>query len=75
MIALAEKDYETALTELRLAGYERSENLLRTALALKGLGKTEKAREYLKKAVNFNEGSDLAYAFTRSRAKKLLETL
>lgn len=72
MIALEEKDYDKALTELDQANQQNPYNLYRIAQAYEGKGDKEKAKEFYKKASVFNALNSLNYAFVRSRAKEKL---
>lgn len=71
MIALAEKDYGKAITELTQSNLQNPYNLYRLSLAYHGLGDKEKAKEYSAKAANFNGLPGLNYAFVRTRAAKM----
>ena len=73
MIALAAKEYDKALTELRQASQQDPYNLYRIALALKGQEKREEAREMFERVVDFNALNNLNYAFIRHRAQRDLE--
>jgi tetratricopeptide (TPR) repeat protein len=69
-IALAEKDYAKAVTELQQANLQNAQNLYRLSQAYKGQGDSAKAAEYLKKTVEFNPLPSLPYAFVREKARK-----
>jgi lipopolysaccharide biosynthesis regulator YciM len=69
-IALAEKDYGKAVTELQQANLQNAQNLYRLSQAYKGQGDSAKAQEYLKKTVEFNPLPALPYAFVREKAQK-----
>jgi tetratricopeptide (TPR) repeat protein len=73
MIALEEKDYDKALEELAQASQQNPYNLYRMSLAYRGKGDDEKAREFCRKAAEFNGLNNLNYAFIRTRAIDLLE--
>jgi tetratricopeptide (TPR) repeat protein len=75
MIALEEGDYERAVEELLQATRLSPYNLYRLALAYKGVGDIKNARQYAKEAVNFNALTSLSYAFSRGKARELLESL
>jgi tetratricopeptide (TPR) repeat protein len=64
-IALAEKQYAKAITELQLSNLNDPYNLYRLSLAYAGGGKSDKAREYAKKAGGDNTLTSLNYAFVR----------
>ncbi len=72
MIALAEKDYATALAELPYANQQNPYNLYRMALAYQAKGNTEKAREFCERAAHANSLNNLNYAFIRAKAEKML---
>ncbi len=69
-IALAEKDYDTAITELEQANDQDPRNLYRLSQAYQAKGEGSKARDYCKKAAEFNSLPQLNYAFIRARAQK-----
>jgi tetratricopeptide (TPR) repeat protein len=69
-IALAEKDYAKAVTELQQANLQNAQNLYRLSQAYKGQGDSAKAAEYLKKTVEFNPLPALPFAFIRVKAQK-----
>jgi len=69
-IALAEKDYDTAITELEQANDQDPRNLYRMSQAYSAKGDTAKAQEYCKKAADFYSLPQLNYAFIRSKAQK-----
>jgi len=69
-IALAEKDYTTAIAELDQANDQDPRNLYRLSQAYQAKGDHAKAQDYLKKAAEFNSLPQLNYAFIRAKAKK-----
>lgn len=69
-IALAQKDYGKALDELQQANEQDPMNLYRISLAYQGKGDSEQARDYAKKAAEFNPLPQLNYAFVRAKAEK-----
>lgn len=69
-IALAEKDYDKAVTELERANLQDPRNLYRLSLAYEGKGNSAKAQEFLAKAAAFNSLPQLNYAFVRTKAQK-----
>ena len=73
IIALAEKDYDKALTELQQANQQNPQNLYRMCLADQGKGDKEKAKELCTKAAGFNSLPQLNYAFIRTKAKAATE--
>jgi tetratricopeptide (TPR) repeat protein len=73
MIALAEKDYDKALSELQMANQQNPRNLYRMCQAHEGKGDKEKAKELCKQAAEFNSLPQLNYAFIRTKAKTAAE--
>ena len=69
-IALAEKDYDAAITELEQANDQDPRNLYRLSLAFQAKGNGDKAREYCLKAAQFNSLPALNYSFIRAKAQK-----
>ncbi len=66
-IALAEKNYDGALTHLAQANNQDPYNLYRQGLAYEGKGDKAKAREMFKRAVEFNQLPTLNSAFVRAK--------
>jgi tetratricopeptide (TPR) repeat protein len=71
MIALAEKDYDKAIAELQQTGQQNPQNFYRLCLAYQGKGDNAKAKEFCKKAAEFNSLPALNYAFVRTKAQKM----
>jgi tetratricopeptide (TPR) repeat protein len=71
MIALAEKDYDKASTELQQANQQNPQNLYRLCQAYQGKGDNAKAKEFCTKAAGFNPLPQLNYAFIRTKAQKM----
>jgi tetratricopeptide (TPR) repeat protein len=69
-IALAEKDYKTAITELEQANQQNPKVFYWLAVAYRGNGDDMKAQQYLKKAAEFNSLPNLNYAFIRTEVQK-----
>ncbi len=69
MIALAEEDYDKAISELNQADHQNPYNLYRLALAYKRNGELDKYNGYLNMALDYNAVSDLNYAFVRHKYK------
>jgi lipopolysaccharide biosynthesis regulator YciM len=69
-IALAEKDYDRAVTELTQANPQNPQDLYRLCQAYQGKGDTAKAAEFCGKAAGFNSLPAINYAFVRAKAKK-----
>jgi len=73
MIALAEKDDDTALTELEQANLQDPYNLYRLGLAYQGKGDRMAARDHFRRAADFNALNNLNYAFIRRQAREMGE--
>ena len=69
-IALGEKDYAKAITELEQADLQNPQNLYRLSQAYRGSGNNAKAEDCLARAANFNSLPRLAYAFVRVKLQK-----
>jgi len=72
-IALAEKSYALAVTELRQANDQDPRVLYLTALALQGAGDAQKAKEVGAQAADFN-GLSATYGYVRGKAKAMITT-
>ncbi|HEY6467386.1 MAG TPA: tetratricopeptide repeat protein [Candidatus Acidoferrales bacterium] len=70
-IALAQKDYDAAITELAQANDQDPRNLYRLAEAYQGKGDNAKAEEFRTKAADFNSLPALPYAFVRAKTRKV----
>ena len=75
MIAMAEKDWDTALAELKQGNQQNPQTLYKIALCYKGKGDTSQAKAYFDRVANFNQPQGLNHAFVRSSAKKLLASM
>jgi len=75
LIALASRDYDTALREFGHASQLDPYNLYRTALAYLGKGVKESARAWFRRVDSFNPINNLNHAFVRSRAREELASL
>lgn len=75
MIALEEKEYDKALSELQQANQQNPYNFYRMALAYRGKGDQEKAKELFLKAANFNQLNSLAQAYIRTKAQQLANSM
>ncbi len=73
LIALAEKQYATAASELQLANQQDPRILYFTALAWQGAGDSQRAAAFAGKAAKFN-GLSFNYGYVRNRARKLNAT-
>ena len=71
MVALAQKDYDSAIAELQQASQQNPRNLYRLGQAYQGKGDSAKAQEYCAQAAGFNSLPQLNYAFIRTKAKKM----
>ena len=70
MIALQEKNYDFAITELEKSNLQDPYNVYRLGLAYQGKGNTVKAKELFERAANFNGLNNLNYSFIRVKVKK-----
>jgi uncharacterized protein HemY len=70
-IALKEKKYDEALTELAKANQQDPQVIYLTAVAWRGKGDEAKAKEYAAKAANANVLPLMTYAFIRTEAKRM----
>ena len=71
-IALAEKNYDQAITELELANDQNPLNLFRLSQAYRAKGDSAKSQEYCQKAAQFNSLPMLNYAFIRAKAQQMV---
>ncbi len=71
MIALAEKNYDGAIAELNQASQQDPQNLFRLGQAYQSKGDNAKAKEFYKKAAEFNGLAGLNSAFIRTKAAKM----
>ena len=69
-LALAQKHYDEAITELAQANLQDPQNLYRLSQAYQGKGDAGKSAEFMKKAAEFNSLPQLNYAFIRNKAEK-----
>ncbi|HUI11281.1 MAG TPA: tetratricopeptide repeat protein [Bacteroidota bacterium] len=75
LIALEQKDYAGAITELKQANQQDPRVLYNIALASQASGKTDDARSYAKAAAKFYGLPFMNYACVRTKAEKLLAAL
>ncbi len=68
MIALEEKDYDKAVSELQQANQQNPYDLYRLCLAYQGKGDSGQAKGFCKKAAEFNSLPLMNYAFIRRKA-------
>jgi tetratricopeptide (TPR) repeat protein len=71
-IALEEKNYDTAITELGQANQQNPDVLYLTAVAYKAKGDAANAKAFFTKAAKFNSLPQLNYAFVRAKAEKAI---
>jgi len=71
LLALEEKNYDKALTELQQANLQNPYDLFRICLAYQGKGDAAKTKESCTKAANFNPLPQLNQAFVRAKAAKI----
>ena len=71
-IALAQKDYDTAVTELQQANDQNPRDLYRLCQAYQGKGDSAKAQVACTRAAEFNSLPQLNYAFVRAKAQKVV---
>jgi tetratricopeptide (TPR) repeat protein len=69
-IALAEKNWDTAVAELGQANLQNPQNLYRICQAWRGKGDSAKADDFCKQAAAFNSLPSLNYALIRAKAGK-----
>jgi tetratricopeptide (TPR) repeat protein len=71
ILALAQKDYDRAISELLQANQQNPQDLYRLCQAYNGKGDAEKAKEFCGKAANFNSLPQANYAFVRTKARSM----
>lgn len=69
-LALAQKDYDTAIAELQQANQQDPSILYRLSQAYQAKGDQTQAHDYLQRAAAFNSLPQLNYAFVRTKAEK-----
>lgn len=70
MIALEEKDFDKAVSELQQANQQNPYDLYRLCQAYQGKGDATQAKDFCKKAAEFNSLPAIQYAFIRRKAAK-----
>jgi tetratricopeptide (TPR) repeat protein len=70
-MALGQKNYDEAISELQQANLQDPRNLLRISQAYQAKGDTSKAQDYCAQAADFNSLPALNYAFIRTKAVKM----
>ncbi len=73
-IALAQKDYDTAISELQQANQQDPRNLFRLGQAYQAKGDKDQAQKFYAAAAEFNSLPALPYAFIRTKAQKMAGT-
>ena len=73
-VALAQKDYDKAIEELKQANKQDPMVLYRISLAYQAKGDGTQAHEFAKKAAEFYPLPQLNYAFVRAKAEKAAGT-
>ena len=73
-IALEEKNYDAAISELNQANQQNPDTLYLLGEAFRSKGDAAKAKEWFTKAAKFNSLPQLNYAFVRSKAERALAT-
>ena len=71
-IALAQKDYDSAIAELQQANDQNPRDLYRLCQAYQGKGDSAKAQEACTRSAKFNSLPQLNYAFVRAKAQKVV---
>lgn len=71
MIALEEKAYDKAIAELAQANQQNPQDLYRQCQAYEGKGDSARAKEFCKKAAEFNSLPQMNLAFIRAKAAKI----
>jgi len=69
LIALAEKNWDTAIAELAQANPQNPQDFYRICVAYQGKGDAAKSAEYCRKAADFNSLPNQNYAWVRVKAK------
>jgi tetratricopeptide (TPR) repeat protein len=71
IIALAQKQYDPAISELQEASQQNPRNLYRLCQAYQAKGDTARASDFCGQVANFNSLPQLNLAFVRIKAKKM----
>ena len=71
LIALEEKDYDKAVSELQQANQQNPYDLYRLSQAYQGKGDASQAKTFGQKAASFNSLPAINYAFVRTKAAKV----
>lgn len=70
MVALAENEYDLAISELEQANQQNPYNIFKIAVAIEEKGDIEQARKMYDAAANFNIIGELNYSYIRMKAKQ-----
>ncbi len=70
LVAIEEKDYDKAVSELQQANQQNPYDLYRLCQAYQGKGDANQAKEFCKRAATFNSLPAINYAFVRTKAAK-----
>ena len=71
LIALDEKNYDKAISELEQSNMQNPQDLYRLCWAYQGKGNTAKAKEFCMKVAKFNSLPQINLAFVRAKAAKM----
>jgi tetratricopeptide (TPR) repeat protein len=71
-IALAQKEYDTAIAELEQANQQDPRNLYRLGQAYQARGDKDKAQKFYAATAGFNSLPALNFAFIRVKAQKMV---
>src|SRR6185437_2639049 len=71
-LALAQNDYDVAISELAQSNLQDPRNLYRLGQAYQAKGDQAKAKDYLAQVAGFNPLPALNYAFIRTKAQKIV---
>jgi len=71
IIALAQKQYDPAISQLQQSSMQNPRNLYRLCQAYQGKGDSDKAKDFCGQAANFNGLPQLNLAYVRVKAKKV----
>jgi tetratricopeptide (TPR) repeat protein len=74
MVALAQKNWDTAISELEQASQQNAYNHYRLCLAYQGKGDAAKASQHCGVAAHFNPLPELNFSFIHAKAAKLAAT-
>ncbi|UCC44835.1 MAG: tetratricopeptide repeat protein [Candidatus Zixiibacteriota bacterium] len=72
MVALQQKDFQTAHANLLKSNQQNPQNIYRMAVALDGQGDKAKAKEICQEAASFNQLNSLNQAFAKHKAKRMM---